>query len=345
MVITLSIGLTIVFQGSLREVVSQWSALVLLMLYFPIKEAFRRDARAPVILFGIVAWVGLFAAMRNYYVYHTMLSSAEHLWQIARGRVYTNDNLFMVSSLCMLVLLVHADSWRNRLLLLPVFLAPLGGLVLTQSRAFWVAFFFGAVALFLLVNRRERIRMLIISAGGLVAVGAVAFLILGDSLTLIVTGLLERAASLGTATTRDVSLYNRFVESEAVWIEIRKNPILGYGIGVPYRFLDLTHMATRADTFIHNAFLSVWYRFGIFGLLLLLVAWGGAIVRGYQAFRTRTAHRYVRLAGLASTISLLAYLLPANTSNPFHLNDSLFIFGVLFGMAGGAYACAKGSRD
>lgn len=345
LVVTLSIGVTIVFQGKLSEVVSQWTALALLLLYFPIKEFFLRDDRAPAVLFAILAWIGLFAAMRNYYVYHSMLSSADHLWQIARGRVVTNDNLLMVSSLAMLVLLVFARTWKHRFFLLPAFLVPLGGLILTQSRGFWVAFAVGAFLLLVLVGQRERIRLIGFGAAGFVVGGAVGLIFFGDSLALIVSGLVERASSLGTAGTRDVSLYNRFFESSAVWDQIVKNPILGYGIGVPYRFFDLTFMATREDTFIHNAFLSIWYRFGILGLLLLTAAWGGAILRGFQAFRTRSAPKLVRLAGLTCAVALGAYVLPANTSNPFYLNDSLYLFGILMGMAGGAAACAQRSRD
>ena len=344
LVVTLSIGSTILFDGKLTEVVSQWTALALLLLYFPIKEVFLRDERAPVMLFVIVAWVGLFAAARNYFIYYNMLSNADHLWQIARGRVVTNDNVLMVSSLSMLVLLVFADDWKRRILLLPAFLIPFGGLILTQSRGFWVAFAFGVFLMFLLVERRIRLRVVGFAFSGLVVGSLVALVVLGDNFFLIVSGLMERFGSLSTATTEDISLVNRFVESGAVWDEIVKNPILGYGMGVPYRFLDLTLMVTREDTFIHNAFLSIWYRFGIVGLLLILVAWAGIAWQGLQAFRTTSAPQIVRLVGLACVISLGAYILPANTSNPFYLNDSLFIFGVLFGMAGGAAACARRSR-
>jgi hypothetical protein len=63
--------------------------------------------------------------------------------------------------------------------------------------------------------------------------------------------------------------------------------------------------------------------------------------RGLQVFWQRSAAPLLRLAGLCVALSLIAYALPAITSNPFYLNDSTFMLGVIAGLACGAHERAR----
>ena len=338
--ITLSIGLTILFDGDMKEVVSQWSALVLLLLYFPVKEALVRYRNGPIVLLGILAWIGVFAAVRNLLVYQAILSDASQMWQVARNRVITNDGILMVSSLAMLATLLFANRWRTRLPLMVLFLIAFAGLILTQSRGFWVAFVVGALVLFFISRREQRIRLVTFVSFSFAVAFVLGFLFFKDYMLLIIGGLADRFGTLETALTDDVSLVNRFIESGAVFDRIKNNPIMGYGMGVPFRFYDMTFSSTRQDTFIHNGYLSLWYRFGIWGLGLVLIAYGASIARSFRAMRAQT-EVLTRVCGTVALVALIAYSLPAITSNPFHLNDGLYIYGVLFGIAGGAAERAR----
>jgi len=60
-------------------------------------------------------------------------------------------------------------------------------------------------------------------------------------------------------------------------------------------------------------------------------------VQGLRAFLIPTSAYWTRLCGLAASISLIGFVLSTLTSNPFFLKDSLFIFSVVAGLAGGAY--------
>ncbi|HEX7069844.1 MAG TPA: O-antigen ligase family protein [Rhodothermales bacterium] len=333
--ITASIGLTILWDGDMKEVLSQWTALVLLLLYFPVKEAFVRYPKAPVVLVVVIGWIGVFAAVRNLLVYQAILSEASQLWQVARNRVITNDGLLMVSALTMLVALLFTERWMARIAMLGVFLVVFAGLILTQSRGFWVGFLVGSFVLLVALKRRHRIRLItFVSVSAAVAV-LVGFAFFKDYMLLIIGGLGARFGTLQTAVTEDVSLVNRFIESGAVLEKIYRNPIAGYGMGVPFRMYDMTFTATREDTFIHNGYISVWYRFGLWGLGCLLVVYGATVLRAARSLRGNI-EVLTRICGTAALVALVAYSLPAITSNPFHLNDGLFIYGVLFGMAAGA---------
>jgi O-antigen ligase len=342
--VTASIGLTILWDGDMKEVLSQWTALVLLLLYFPVKEAFTRHRRAPVVLLLVIGWIGVFAAVRNLLVYQAILSEASQMWQVARNRVITNDGLLMVSALTMLVALLFTERRMARLAMLGVFLVVFAGLILTQSRGFWVGFLFGSLVLLVALEHRHRIRLItFVTVTAAVAV-LVGFAFFRDYMLLIIGGLGARFGTLQTAVTEDVSLVNRFIESGAVLEKIFRNPITGYGMGVPFRMYDMTFTATREDTFIHNGYISIWYRFGIWGLGCLLVVYGATMLRAARVVRGRI-DVLSRVCGTAALVSLVAYSLPAITSNPFHLNDGLFIYGVLFGMAAGAAERAKKSSS
>lgn len=335
--VTLSIPLSPLFGGQLRQVLSEWVSLALLGLYFPVKELVRRHRYGPQLVLGVIAWVGLFVALRNMVNYQQILINATQEWQVVKGRVTANDTLLAVPSLFALPLLIYARRWKSQLVLLGAFLLFFSGLILTQSRGYWLAFLFGAFLMLLAVDRRHKIRLVGLGVFGLAAVAAIGALFLSDYFFVVIDALVARFASIGSSTSRDISLVNRLYESAAVWEWIKDNPILGHGMATKYYFYDITFRFTRVDFFIHNGYLSLWFKFGIWGLGLMLVAWFGAAWRGLQAFRAAHAPMLVRLIGLGAAMGLMALALAANTSNPLVHTDSCFILSVTAGVASGAY--------
>lgn len=336
--ITASWGLTLLFGGNLKWAFSEWLALAMMAMYFPVKDAFVRYKHGPAVILGALVWIGFFVAARNLIQYQTQIALVvASAGSKGSMRVMTNDNLLMAASSIGLTLLVFARNWKAGLAFLAYLLLVLAGLILTLSRTYWITFVVAAFVLFLLADSKHRRRIFAlgaIGAAGLVAVGAIFF---GDVLLVIFTGLIDRLATIGDATTRDVSLLSRVYESRAVLERIVSNPVLGYGPGVPFHFYDILKQVTLEPTFIHNGYLSLWYRFGLIGLLLVLFVWGAAVLRGVRAFRVRSAPLLPRLCAVSAVCVLAATTLSALTSNPFHLDDSTFLFGLLTGMAGGAW--------
>ncbi|HET6567752.1 MAG TPA: O-antigen ligase family protein [Rhodothermales bacterium] len=328
-------ALVFVFHGDASMAFKEWEGLLMLSVYFPVREAcvrYRNGTRVIMTAFFVIC---VFVILRNLWEYHTDLVSAIHVWQVKRERVNTNDNVLMAASVISLTLLVFAEQWRTRLTLLAFFLLAFLGLILTLSRGYWVAFAVGAMGLFLIVEKRQKRRMILFAlygAAGMILIGTVFF---GDLMSTVLSGLQTRFTSIGTSTTQDPSVINRLLEAKAVWTWIATNPIMGYGLGVPYHFYDMNYDFTMVRSFMHNAYLSLWYRFGIFGLLLVLYFWATVIFRGVQAFRIRHAERLVRVCGLAAGCALLAFTVSALTSNPFVNDDHLYLLGFLAGLASG----------
>ena len=147
-----------------------------------------------------------------------------------------------------------------------------------------------------------------------------------------------------TATTEDISLVNRFIETSAVWESVRLNPILGYGMGVPYRVQDIILDITYLKAFVHNGYVALWYKFGIWGLGMMLFFLGMVVRNAVRAFKTSQETTVIRIACLAVAASFSALFLSAITSNPFYINDTMFIYAVLAGISGGCWSLVQ-SRE
>lgn len=334
---TLSLVSTFLHGGALTGAVSEWTALLMFAFYFPVRDLCARRADGLYILLGVVLVLGFYFTFDKIVNYQRTLLEATEVWQVVRGRAARYEMYVLVPSITTLTFYLFARRPVARLLLLIGFLLSFGALIMTQSRGYWADFGLGAVVLFFLVDWTAKKRLLVLGVVGTTAAGVLATILFGDLVPLIVSGLVDRFLSIGTAATKDISLVNRFYESAAVWARIKMSPILGYGMAVPYRVFDLTYEATLVKAFIHNGFLSLWYRFGVVGLSTVLVVWGTSIWRGYRTFREPSASPLTRVSALNAMILLVALLPSCNTSNPFVLSLNIFMFTLLVAWVNGAH--------
>ena len=335
-IITIYIPLTFLFQGSPRSLLSEWTSLMLLAFYFPIKEACIRYKNGIKVIVGVLLWIGIFAAIRNVILYRESLMNAELAYQIATGRVHFNDNILMASSIIALSLLTYYKKIKYLIPSTMLFILLLSGLIFTLSRAFWMAFLVGACLMFLASDAQYKRRLLILSGIGIGCFVFVSILFLNDYVDLIFLGLADRLLSIPAAITNDPSMINRFHESKAVLNRILQNPILGYGMGVPYLFYDIVHGGTDQDPFVHNAYLGLWYKFGVLGLSLVIYIWCKIVRQGIRTLQIN-AIPLTRIVTFSSAMALTAFALGAMTSNPFFLMDGTLLFGMLTGLVSGGY--------
>ncbi len=339
--ITLSIPVSVLFNGWPSMIMGEWMSLSLLAFYWPIREAVANHKNGLKVVVGAVIFIGIFVLARNLLEFRNDLVSANQLWQIGASRAVTNESLLMVPALFSLAAFLYVRSLKAKLFYLCIVLIMFAGLILTHSRAYWVAFFIGAGLLFIFVSAKDKLRLLtagVVSAAGLFLL---AYVVLGDFLLLVFTGLLDRLLSLQTAVTKDVSLINRFLEIKGVWPHIKHNPVLGHGMGVPYRFYNITYNYSEVKTFIHNGYVALFFKFGIWGLGMMLFMMARFPFRALQFWRSRKEDYLPRLISLSVAGSLIALAVTATTSNPFYQNDLMFVYAVLWGIAGGCYSGRK----
>lgn len=328
--------LTALFQGDFRVAASELISLSMLLVYFPVKHSVVHYRLGPRIMLTTVVSMSAAVALLNSFNYASDLAGATALWQVAGSRVVVNDGLLMMGSLMSLTMLIYARSPKAFLLAIIALACTFAGLIMTQARGSWLAFVVGTFALIFLVRTPERIKIL--STGTIVSVLilSIGYILIGPFLNVILGGIFERFGSIASAFTQDLSLINRFRETGAVFERITRNPLIGYGPGVSYVFYDIVHQSTDTDSFVHNGYVGLWYKYGLWGLGLVLYFWYSAVKMGLHAFRSDTAGHWTRLAGLAGAVPLIGLTISTLTQNPFFLKNHLFIIALAAGLAVGA---------
>lgn len=332
--LALSVVMGLVLTYPLDFMREEFQGFLMFAFYLPVKEACRKHRLASFLVLAVIVWLGTFIAIRNFLNYRAILLGATQIWEIADSRPGFNELHLTVAPLALLILWLTLRHWAIRGLCLLLFLTTFAGLLLTKSRAFWVAFALGVLVLFVLMHRRERRQMLGLLTFGAIGSVAAALFFLGDLSTLVFEGLFNRFLSLETATTKDLSLVNRFNEASAVWERIKDNPLLGYGLGAPYKYYSWVYHFTSERSYVHIGYVGLWYKFGVWGLVGMLYFWVRAIWQGFTIY-WGNAPDLVAALGLFGAASLTAMTLSTITHNPFMTMDTMFIFTILTGMVVG----------
>jgi len=335
-VLPLSLILTYLFQGDFRVAASEIISLLMLLVYFPVKHIVAHEENGPKIILTSFIIMCTVVAIVNSFEYATDLSNAIALSQIAGSRVTVNDTLLLFGATMSLSLVLKARGPLSFLLPIIALAFTFAGLIMTQSRGAWMALLFGVTALFFFVQTSDRIKILTIGAILSAVIIGLGYILVGPYLNVILTGIFERFGSIGSAITQDLALVNRFRETSVVFEKVIVNPLVGYGPGVSYIFFDLVHQSTDMDTFVHNGYVGLWYKFGLWGLGLLMIFWYSSVKLGLRAYRSNSIDHWTRLAGLAGAIPLIALIVTTIVGNPFFLKNHLFVIAIAAGLASGA---------
>ncbi|HUF09193.1 MAG TPA: O-antigen ligase family protein [Rhodothermales bacterium] len=331
--------------AAITSALREWQSWTMLAFYFPVKDACRRYPHGTKAMLIVIVAAALFVAVRNVIELKSLVSAAGEVWQITKkGRVIANEIILVTGGLVALAAVTHFRRLRWIMLASGLLVTFLLGLILTQSRSYWLSFAFGALAMVMLSDRAGRSRIAVITS---VAVGGgltLVLLLFGDLATLLFAGLLDRVLSLAGGAT-DMSLVNRMLEISAAWQWIRHNPILGYGLGTEFSFFDLTISGTRTWAFIHNGYVGLLYKFGIPGAILIMTFWIGSIVRGVRSVRRNGLDSWNMKGCLVSVGVLASLLVSGMTANPFFLSDTLLVFGVFGGVCAGASSASEKSES
>lgn len=315
---------------------SDLTCLLALSLYFPAREVCVRSVHGPLVLTGVLLVLGVYAAGVNAATLLGALSGATELYEVVDVRVSSGE-IPMTASLLLALAGVTAVSARwGRLLMLGVVMVSIGGLILAKSRGPWITAVLGIMTAAVLLPPRSRTRLLgSIVLGSALTIGS-AILVLGNEIFLIGIGLLRRLASLTSAATGDISLLNRYAESGAAWSEVRSNPILGYGWGAPVVRYDMIARGTHHWGFIHNGYLWIWHKVGLWGLGLFLVWFVGVGWQGVQSARAALPpiDRALAAGGVGT---LLAIAILGFPSNPFAVPDQVLVLTLVLGLVGGIF--------
>jgi O-antigen ligase len=167
---------------------------------------------------------------------------------------------------------------------------------------------------------------------------AIALTMLGLYKPSIVHAAFDRVLSTGSETSvRNTSLGWRFEEASFAFRKIGTSPIIGIGLGTPYKPLIRMNgqFATESDEvltrFIHNAYLGLWLKFGVLGPIVVGWLIWGVTKRGLKLVEVLADQRLRALA--AATVA--GFLVPTVTSftQPEWLNQiGISFFALMLGL-------------
>jgi O-antigen ligase len=190
------------------------------------------------------------------------------------------------------------QSWRRWAGLL-IFVLGFYALMLTFSRAAWIGFAVGMMAVLPLVWRfylkKGQARLQLAAAFGLALMVGVVFVVMYRPLLIARTGVTAENTELR-------SVNDRLVFASFAYRAIDDVPFVGVGVGnFPWRasyFLQETDFDLRGDN-VHQVMLSVWAELGVvgFGLTIAALILGfEAVLRGLHASTDK--HAIFLLAGV-----------------------------------------------
>ena len=333
-------------QGAqVSNIQSDWLAFSMMWFYFPIREMVSRYQVGHIVVLVGIVFIAFAALYRNLMVTQTTIAAASYAWEVARVRVTANELGMTSGALVCAALAVLSKTRRGFVIGGAAFALLTVGVILTQWRAYYVTLGIGILVLAAVSGKRGRRRVGVLILIGAVVGGALLFALLGDGVVLLFYGVLDRILSIGTATRVDESLLNRFVETEAAMNLIYQSPIVGYGLGSTFEFMDVIVNRTWVKHYAHNGYVSLWFKLGGIGLLGLLWFWGRTVWDGWCAVRHRMREQpFAAREALVAAWSMLIGLIPSfAVSAPFVTSDTALGFTLVAGLVAGLHDRLVGS--
>ena len=125
------------------------------------------------------------------------------------------------------------------------------------------------------------------------------------------------------------NLVPRWVEIQYALTHISQHPILGIGLYTPYR--PPIFQGDTNTTYMHNAYVWIWLRTGLLGLISFLWVLFRYLVDGLQ-FGQEIKKHFFRSVALGFTIAYLAMAISNLVAPTFVQGLSLAIYGVILGV-------------
>lgn len=297
------------------------------LLYFPLREAIRTPLGRRIIVGSFVALAATIA-VKNIVQYQQQFSVAQVAWELVSGRQTANEPFFMAMIVGTGVALGTAEHARGRLISLVGFVLFSFSLLVSFSRGYWMGTAIGLFVAFLLLRPAERRSMGWILALTMLSAIVCSWVILGDRFTTVIDIVSRRLLSAGDALA-DISFRARLAESKAVFGQIVNNPILGHGLGAEFAYYHPIRDVTYTNSYVHNAYLWLWFKLGAAGLVLFLAAYGTKLVSGIRLLRAGAPGRGMVIAAVALLIAMLVVSL---TSPQFYARDSVLIIAICWAL-------------
>ncbi|MGH1363096.1 MAG: O-antigen ligase family protein [Calditrichia bacterium] len=282
------------------------------LLFFPLVQELNSRKRLNILLLCIVV-VMILTGINTLLRYKAALESVTKLWEVLASRKTGNEPYFFVGSVSFATLFIYYSDLKRRLafgILTAFFLVTL---VVTFSRGYWVTALLALFIIFVLVKPQLKMRMASYSIIGVLFAGLLASILFGNFAESIILQVGSRFSSLGQ-TRKDGSVQERIAETVAVWEQIVQSPVVGHGIGAEFSYDSVINRQRITGPYVHNAYLSLVFKFGLIGLISYLIFYLGMLRVAYITLMSLNNRRDWIL--LVIIFALLVAIIPLSISSP-----------------------------
>lgn len=312
--------------GTMKNRIDDLSLIFPIFTYFIFRDQLKEDKHIKTVLVILVVMM-LLIAVRNYRNYQQILIEAVMEWQVQKARVAKNEVFLMAGAVGFFILQAYQTKWVPRLLYLGLFGFTFGGLILTQSRGYWLAFILSIVIFLFYTDSRSRYRALLTTSILFVIGIFVAVTFYYDALLTVIEGLKYRFSLTG-GSKMDPSLLERVYESQTVWELIQKNPFAGYGLGYTYSRYKYIYGYWEPLSYVHNGYLAIWLKAGLFGLIAALSYLFYIARTGFRLFKNAD-NDFARILGIIILCQVIGMMLVNITSPQFLGFDSMLLLSLM----------------
>jgi O-antigen ligase len=240
---------------------------VFYLYYYPIKDFLKKKKKNLNIIIAALLSLTIIITLYYLYSYTNKMALAQQFFQVYGNRMASNEDLFMISILIVYPLIFTTTSRKTRLFFIGIFGMFIVGLLVTFTRSYLFLTILGLLIIpfFMEKNHRKRMYLLLIELA-IVAL-LILFLLFNKYAKILFEGIIYRYLGTGKG---DMSLMQRIIESQALYKVVEENPFLGYGLGATFRRYDLWFELHRLVYYAHNAYLYLWFKLGIPGLVCFM---------------------------------------------------------------------------
>ncbi|ABE50285.1 O-antigen ligase family protein [Methylobacillus flagellatus] len=226
--------------------------------------------------------------------------------------------------LFVLALFANRIGFSKTLIILCIFTGA--GIFLTYGRAVWGGTFLAVLFLCWKLGTKKMLRSV-----GLIAIVAV----FGLSAMLAIKpgaieGAMQRLFSVEEEVSHGSSLGWRFYENKMAWAAIQRSPLLGIGLGAPYRPPAKSDVTAEQVRYVHSAYIYLTLKTGIIVFMSVIFLIFKILHLTY--IQTRSNDLFISSVAIASFAAMIEYFLACITQPELMQTPGIAFLATLAGL-------------
>ncbi len=334
-----------VSKNGLSQIVGDITGFASLILIFPFTYAFRNKRDVDIVTMIVAVSViiqafvillihyGLGMGILNFDGLNSLLQRL-YIGNMARIvpdsiRIFFKSSIYLQVGFLILLSMVVKEVSRKRQIILYISLIIVSyALILSFTRGFWLPAFVTTAVYIIFKGIKRFIKPVAIILGGIVLMMGITSLVYGNinvAYSIAArTGIIHikqdaatnEITTVSTDDVTDMSLQYRDKLKKAMFVQIKRNPVLGNGFGVVLKEIG------QQESHSEYMFYDIWMEMGLIGLVIYISMFIVLIIKYLNIRKTRLNISELRF--IDEHIVAMAGVVLASTTNPF-LNNPIGI--------------------